>query len=365
MHATTTDAAQPHEHPPFLAHHFDSPAQQFDAGKLGIWLFLITELLFFSGLFAAYAVYRNNHPEVFVYAHQFLDKSLGAMNTVVLLFSSLTMAWGVRCAQLGHHRGLAVCLTITLACAGFFLGVKGVEYTHKFHEGMLWAAKFQPLGHPESDQQAAHLTPGLRAFLILVGAGTLIGLGLTAWARWKQHRQATVFWGALGLTGVATLAGLGAGMFVPAVTRAYEKPPLAAAAATGAEHADHGTAAPAADKLSEPPAAATGETSGEKPTAPAESTPAEKPATASRPAAAGTHAGPRLAGVFFSIYFAMTGVHALHILAGMAVIAWLIWRATARHFGPQYFGPVDYVGLYWHLVDLVWIYLFPLLYLIH
>ena len=96
MHTTTTDATHAPEPSPFLAHHFDSQTQQFDAGKLGIWLFLVTEILFFSGLFVAYAVYRSNHPEVFLYAHQFLDKTLGAVNTVVLLFSSLTMAWGVR-----------------------------------------------------------------------------------------------------------------------------------------------------------------------------------------------------------------------------------------------------------------------------
>src|SRR5579862_7564183 len=91
-----------HEHPKFLAHHFDTPQQQFDAGKLGIWLFLTTEILLFSGLFCAYSVYRANHPEIFEYAHLYLNKNLGAINTVVLLFSSLTMAWGVRAAQLGQ-----------------------------------------------------------------------------------------------------------------------------------------------------------------------------------------------------------------------------------------------------------------------
>src|SRR5664279_2075427 len=82
-----------HEHPKFLAHHFETPVQQFDAGKLGVWLFLTTEILLFSGLFCAYSVYRANHPEVFAYAHLYLDKNLGALNTIVLIFSSLTMAW--------------------------------------------------------------------------------------------------------------------------------------------------------------------------------------------------------------------------------------------------------------------------------
>ncbi|HAH46724.1 MAG TPA: cytochrome oxidase subunit III, partial [Planctomycetaceae bacterium] len=131
---TTDDHADSHDHEhhdPRLAHHFDSHQQQFDTGKLGIWLFLVTEVLFFSGLFGFYAVYRSLHPEVFLYASQFLDTVLGAANTVVLLFSSLTMAWGVRCAQLGQTRGLMVCLVVTLACAAIFLGVKSFEYTEK------------------------------------------------------------------------------------------------------------------------------------------------------------------------------------------------------------------------------------------
>ena len=89
-----------HDHGEFIAHHFDSPEQQFDSGKLGIWLFLVTEVLFFSGLFVAYTLYRNHHPEIFEQAHVYLNKYLGGLNTIVLLFSSLTMALGVRSAQL-------------------------------------------------------------------------------------------------------------------------------------------------------------------------------------------------------------------------------------------------------------------------
>src|SRR3982750_682891 len=109
---------------PFLQHHFDTPQQQFDAGKMGIWVFLVTEVLFFSGLFCAYAVYRSTHPEIFIYAHHFLDKPWGMVNTIVLLFSSLTMAWGVRCAQTNNKNGTVLCLAITLICAFIFLGVK-------------------------------------------------------------------------------------------------------------------------------------------------------------------------------------------------------------------------------------------------
>src|ERR1700712_1573482 len=90
-----------HAHDPHLAHHFDTPEQQFSSAKLGMWIFLGTEILMFGGLFCAYAVYRHNHPDVFAYAHQFLNKWLGAINTLVLITSSLTMAWAVRSSQLG------------------------------------------------------------------------------------------------------------------------------------------------------------------------------------------------------------------------------------------------------------------------
>jgi cytochrome c oxidase subunit 3 len=226
-----------------LAHHFDTPKQQFQAGKLGMWLFMLTEILLFGGLFCAYAVYRANHPEIFFYAERFLDKTLGALNTCVLITSSLTMAWAVRCAQRNHKRGLIVCLALTLALAFGFLGVKCVEYKHKWEDGLRWASLYDP--NPQAVLDA------------------------------QSHRQS---------------AGL----------------------STGPE-------------------------------------PQER----------------KNAGIFFSIYFLMTGLHGIHVIGGMIVISWLLIRASKGTFSSRYFGPVDYVGLYWHLVDMIWIYLFPLLYLIH
>src|SRR6188472_2728327 len=132
-------AANPH-----LAHHFDTPQQQFDAGKLGIWLFLLTEVLFFAGLFCAYTVYRAMRPEVFVYAHYFLDTRLGAVNTCVLLLSSLTAAWAVRNAQLRQHALLKLNIVITILCACTFMVVKYFEYSHKFHDGLLPGPHFAP-----------------------------------------------------------------------------------------------------------------------------------------------------------------------------------------------------------------------------
>lgn len=265
-----------HDEHPFLAHHFDSPQHQFDSCKLGMWLFLITEVLFFSGLFCAYAVYRASHPEIFLAGHQFLDKQMGAINTIVLLFSSLTMAWGVRCAQLGQRKGLIWCLSLTLACAGLFLVIKYFEYSAKISHGVLWASQFNAA---EAEKYLA------------------------------DHHH-----------GAASHA------------------PAGHAAAEGAEpHAD-------------------GEHAAEL-HAPSE--------TAAEGHAAHDPHLPKHLGIFFSIYFALTGLHGIHILAGMGAIGWVLWRAIRGDFGPNYFGPVDYVGLYWHLVDLIWIYLFPLLYLIH
>ncbi|MEZ6044972.1 MAG: cytochrome c oxidase subunit 3 family protein [Planctomycetaceae bacterium] len=255
-----SDHAEHHDHPAFLAHHFETPEQQYDSGKLGIWLFLVTEVLFFSGLFTAYIVYRYFHPEIFLYADNHLSVELGFLNTIILLFSSLTMAWAVRCAQLNQRKGLVLTLTITLICAGAFLVVKYFEYSHKIHEGLLPGEHFNYVPHEEG-----------------------------------HHEE------------------------------------------TAAEH-EHEEAVAAADQETHNP-----------------------------PAVDADHKNaeiPRNAGIFFSIYFCMTGLHGIHILFGMGFITWLIVRAARGDFNEQYFGPVDYVGLYWHLVDLIWIYLFPLLYLI-
>jgi cytochrome c oxidase subunit 3 len=236
------------EHPAFLAHHFETPEQQFSTGKLGMWVFLLTEILLFSGLFCAYAVYRANHPEIFEYAHQYLSKTLGAINTGVLITSSLTMAWAVRSAQLGQRRRLVVLLALTLLGGCGFLGIKYAEYRNKWEEGLLWARQYKPVEHAETAEPAEPAEPA---------------------------------------DGHATK-----------------------------EAAKHAQA-------------------------------------------------PRHVGIFFSIYFVMTGLHGLHVIAGMGAIGWVLARSIRGDFSPLYFGPVDYVGLYWHLVDLVWIFLFPLLYLIH
>ncbi len=221
--ATSVPSHEHHEHahPPGLQHHFIDMKQQFEASKIGMWLFLVTEVLLFGGLFVGYGIMHSKHPEAFIAAHTHLDWRLGALNTIVLLVSSFTMVMGVWAAQTGQKQKLIGYLTTTFVLAGVFMVVKYFEYSHKFHEGLL---------------------PG----------------------KFYAHQGDTV-----------------PGQFM-----------------------------------------------------------------------------------FFSFYFMMTGLHGIHVLLGMVAIAWLIYRASKGHFSSQYYGPVDMVGLYWHLVDLIWIYLFPLMYLL-
>ena len=313
---------------PFLAHHFDTPAQQFEAGKLGIWLFLLTEVLFFAGLFCAYTVYRGMRPEVFVYAHYFLDTKLGAVNTCVLLLSSLTAAWAVRNAQLRQQKLLMINIVITIGCALTFMVVKYVEYSHKFHDGLLWGPNFAPKEqvwelptfkqkHPEAAEYAEKL------------------------AEHAKHKSA------------ATPAKEGTGTPAPATTPGGPSAggvapnsvsPESAHAAAAEAAKDESIARPTQEQLE--PLIAAG-LIGPK---------AEQREGISR---------PRNAHVFFSIYFFMTGLHGLHVLIGIGIWIWMLVKASKGVFGPYYFGPIDYAALYWHLVDLIWIYLFPLLYLIH
>jgi len=310
-----------HEHPEHLAHHFESLQQQYDSGKLGIWLFLTTEILMFSGLFCGYSVLRALHPEIFLYAHHYLDVRWGALNTIVLLFSSFTMAWGVRAAQLGQTKLLVRLLSITLACAFVFMGVKFVEYKNKWEEALLPGKSYNPSEPPK-------------------------------------------------------------GVFMPTLEEGKEK--------DAAKPAD---SSKAADSGAKPADTAKGtvlflpiQKSGRSPAtaAPLAAAVGEKSAIA--PAAVGPTGlsdvwldrklirkdrdvvwygqEPYNVQLFFGVYFLMTGLHGIHVLAGMIVIAWLISKARKGTFGPDRFAAVDFVGLYWHLVDLVWIFLFPLLYLI-
>ena len=331
-----SDAHGHGDHPDFLQHHFDSPLQQFDSTKLGMWLFLATEILLFGGLFVAYSVYRGNHPEIFYWAQHFLDTEKGAINTVILLCSSLTMAWAVRAAQL-NQRGLLVmmlCLTLLGGCG--FMGIKYFEYKAKWEHGLLWARDYEP--HDEEhggDHAGDHAAAD--------GADADHGDGATG-----DHGAAAA--GDHGATDGADDHG---------------------AADAGA--ADHGGAS---DHAADAMAAATAGDAAQAGFA-VERTTLDQPAAEPRGRAVvhheekgggdkhGTDApSPDGAQVFFSIYFLMTGLHGLHVIIGMGAILWVLFRSVKGDFSSAYFTPVDLVGLYWHLVDLIWIFLFPLLYLI-
>ena len=303
---------------PYLAHHFDTHQQQFDAGKLGIWLFLLTEVLFFAGLFCAYTIYRAMRPEVFVYAHYFLDTKLGALNTCVLLVSSLTAAWAVRNAQLAEKSKLCLNIVITIACACTFMMVKYFEYSHKVHDGLLWGPNFNP-------HQQVYETESFK----------------------RKHPEAAAY---------AQRIAQGMGLAKPGAPAGHAE--VANAEGTATTHGTEAAATPAAPASKHEVIAKLGTPTRE------EVEPLVKAGVIgsnSEP----DKLRPRNAHVFFSIYFFMTGLHGLHVLIGIGVFVWLLLRAMKGQFGPKYFGPIDYAALYWHLVDLIWIYLFPLLYLIH
>jgi cytochrome c oxidase subunit 3 len=205
-----------------LAHQFDDIEQQREAGTLGMWAFLITEILFFGGMFMAYVLYRTKFSESFAAASAHLNWRLGAANTAVLIISSLTMALAVYYSQTGDRKKLMLFLVLTMILGATFLGVKAYEYYTKWVD---------------------HLIPGF---------------GFD--------------W--------------------------------------------HG------------------------------------------------HGDPQHVQMFYFIYFMMTGIHALHMIIGLGIMTVILIMSKRGRFTPEYHSPVEISGLYWHFVDIVWIFLFPLLYLL-
>src|SRR5215467_1412547 len=110
--------------PAGLRHHFDTVDQQFEASTLGMWVFLLTEVMFFGGMFAGYTIYRNTYPDAFASTSRFMNVTIGAINTGVLICSSFTMVLAVRSAQLGQKKVLILFLILTLVLGCVFLGLK-------------------------------------------------------------------------------------------------------------------------------------------------------------------------------------------------------------------------------------------------
>ncbi|QDU66276.1 cytochrome c oxidase subunit 3 [Engelhardtia mirabilis] len=359
-----------HDHPAHLAHHFDDEEQQFDAGKLGIWLFLVTEILFFSGLFCAYSIWRHEHPEVFLYSHYYLSTFWGALNTCVLLISSLTAAWAVRTAQLGDNRKTALLLGLTILCAFGFLGIKSIEYGGKFAHGTGPGKFFNP--HPE------HMIVTAENYTVLVGHAGHMAEGRLAEMQAEHPEEFDA------LFHESREHVLEEALAAKAASMSTEKDPVTVADLSdavraeveGAIDADHAAHGHGFEAHAAPEAHVPGAHGHEGDVHAADAHESSAEVEHSRIEKAMLHhesevvlseyeERPASVRTFFSIYFAMTGLHGIHVVAGIIAIGWVMRRAMRGEFNPGYFGAVDYVALYWHLVDLIWIYLFPLLYLIH
>lgn len=398
-----------------LAPHFGSMETQVRAGKLGMWLFLATEIMLFGGLFCIYAIFRAIHPEAFDYGHFYLDRTWGLLNTLVLIVSSFTMAMAVRAAQCGSRRDLILYLSMTLLLAVDFLGVKTIEYSHKFHDRLLWSRAFYAVPPVEAIASAPETAPvveaappapalapgdprkGREVFLGTcaschgqVGQG-MPGLGRdirdSEFIQTKSEAELVKFLQVgrmpgdpLNTTGKMMPARGGN----PAITdqdladiaswmKEFQTGTADAAATEGSAEKPRRRRTAQVAEASEPEEIFIMEKSfiAPAPAGPAGLLPAVLTGAVEAAARHEVPVDPRTdpdrplhLHTFFSIYFLMTGLHGIHVLIGMVVIVWLLLRAARGEFGSSYFAPVDLGGLYWHLVDVIWIFLFPLLYLI-
>jgi len=424
----------------FIQHHYDDAQHQFDSGKFGIWLFLAQEVLFFSALFVAYVLYRVHHPEIYSYAHKYLDVKYGAINTAVLIFSSLTAAWAVRAAQLNQRKLLIACLGTTILCACTFLGIKYIEYSHKWHEQILFGRYFDPCVSPGGeelltkknkcagtmstvayDQAADKPTAGCFEISKIDLDPNRVGIQadcdvtevkITKGADGKEVEGASTAItdrcrdelvemlerteAGKHLGNVPTRDTQGAvlgeeqkhGQKFPCWRPAYQ--PAVCQDLTNVDQRAHGQGSkPTAGILVEyddkverngevkikatckAPAAVTPplDPLADKINLPAEGAKAVEPVheltTHEEHELESLGPPPEHTNMFFTIYFAMTGLHGIHVFVGILVFVWLFFRAIRGDFTPDYFGPIDFSALYWHIVDLIWIFLFPLLYLIH
>ncbi len=197
--ATHADAVEAHGHGhdesahAALAHHFDNLEQQREAGALGMWVFIAQEVMFFGGLFLAYLIYRMKYPEAFMAASNHLNWKLGTFNTAVLITSSLTMALAVWATQVGRARRTQVAfMAATMFLGLVFLGVKVVEYTDKYRDGLIPAAGMfnphfaLPAGVTVQNFQMFYwiyfAMTGLHALHMIIGIAILLPI---MWAAWR------------------------------------------------------------------------------------------------------------------------------------------------------------------------------------
>lgn len=256
-------------HSPVLKHHFEDLGQQHACERLGIWMFLATEILFFGGVFGAYTVYRLWYPDEFVLASSHLNRTFATINTVLLITSSLTITLAIRAAKLGERGALIRYLLVTAALATGFMVIKGFEYSADFHEHYVPGPLFQK----EYAEAAAKVAP-------------------------LSHADAKAY---------------------------FEK--------------DAASGHPAHEKW------------------------AADLALRNHEGSTAASLDPGKVQLFLCFYYIMTGIHGIHIIVGIGCILWLVWEAWRGTIPPENYSTVEVVSLYWHLVDAIWLFLMPLLYL--
>lgn len=293
--------ADTHEHhEPGLQHQFEDMKQQEESVSIGMWMFLVQEIMFFGGLFTAYMVFRWRFPMAFAAGSNHLDAFWGGLNTIVLIVSSLTMALTVYYAQKGDRMKQVVLIILTMVFGATFLGVKVVEYTDKYNHGLVPVTglnkKVKEADHSQHADASSSFT--LPWEIKVEAASTSAGHEEKPYVNPRGEFQ----W------------NYGHDLVLQAEKGGY----LTQDEKIG--YYSNGVVDP--------------------------------------------HKFQERVRMFYYIYFVMTGLHALHMIVGLVLMAWLLWKAWLGTFSHDYFSPVEMSGLYWHFVDIVWIFLFPLLYLL-
>ena len=294
-----------HYHSPGLQHQFEDMEQQEESVSIGMWAFLAQEIMFFGGLFTAYLVFRSRYPLAFAEASNHLNAFWGGLNTLVLIVSSLTMALTVFYAQRGNRNMQVIMIILTMIFGTVFLGVKVVEYTDKYNSGLVpvtgWNKRVTEKEPDEHTSEQAFAIPMIEQRAQAAAAND---------AHTEKHPnpRGEFQW------------NYGKHVFDTAIEKEHSsgKPYLTESERIG--YFSNGAFDPNKyrDKIR----------------------------------------------IFYFIYFVMTGLHALHMIIGLGIMAWLLWMAWRNSFSAEYYMPVEMSGLYWHFVDIVWIFLFPLLYLL-
>ena len=301
--ATNVDTHAHHHHAPGLQHQFEDMAQQSESDSIGMWVFLAQEIMFFGGLFTVYLVFRSKYPMAFAAGSNHLDAFLGGLNTLVLIVSSLTMALAVYYAQKGKRNLQMILIVLTMIFGATFLVVKAIEYTDKWNHGLVPVTgwnKRVPANEHNALPTEEHKTE-------------------TA-----EHTESKPEAGATKEVEVEHANPRGDFQWI--------------AQHNSAELAVHAQQGKFLTNSEEIGYLTNGEVDASK--------------------------FQDKVRIFFWIYFAMTGLHALHMIIGLGLMSWLLFKAWQGTYNAEFFVPVEMSGLYWHFVDIVWIFLFPLLYLL-